>query len=139
MSDQYMIWGGAAPGGWCPVWNPGMELHRPHPQTGSHEQAEETAARLRTDYPGFSYEVMLYDPAREPVAVIKGKLTKPQYHALKDTADGKNPFDCNWPNMHTRSTLNVLFRRGLIMHDETIKSRVRITRAGHDVLRRSAL
>lgn len=146
--DKFGIWGGRAPGGWCHIYMPEVE-----PYFGAHmgtqEQAEKGATSFRSDYPDYKYEVIPFDPNKEP----QGKVSKPSARQLKamvcikhvelwslrhDPAMGRGASQ-RFFSLTPKNTQDSLFMRGWVMfiHDGGgLDLGVSLTKVGREVLAR---
>lgn len=137
---KYGVWGGRAPGGWCPIFSvDGADLSSAY--LGTQEQAEKQAAELRRDYPNHTYTVDAFDPAREPAAV-DGKPTAAQRRGLEQLRRiiASKYSDNAWYRQVARSTATALRDRGWIFSriiDDGAETRLVVTAAGQRALERT--
>lgn len=102
--NAYGVWGGC-PSGWC--WIGGDSTYF----TANHESACRTRRTLEAEFPGVSYEVTDYDPARVSAGVETGTPTDAQYRFMQKLLEGIgfNRASLYWPQW--RKITDVLIRK----------------------------
>jgi hypothetical protein len=131
--ELFGVWGGRPPGGWCYFHLPNPE----HPHSGTREEAERTLAVFKGERPDTPYEIIPFDPEKEPEP-WPCRVTLVQLRALADI-DAEGHGAQHMPASRGgfgKSTYDALMDRGLIM--STLHSRprpaFRLTRAGRAAL-----
>jgi len=109
MSELFGIWGGTPPGGWCHIWYKGRKEGS---NFGTREEAERVLPEFLHDHPDCTYEVVPFDPLRQPAFTL-GKPTKAQLEAMRRIQKYRT---INLRPFIPRATLNVLSRNGWFMH-----------------------
>lgn len=126
LPGRFGVWCHSPPGAWCTIGRPGTLL-----SVRTAEEAGAAAAELRADHPRARYEVLPYEPAREP-DVRRGHLSPDQVRclrALAARADGDGPDPAA---EHGKEDFAALLGRGFAKMDDS--GRLVPTRAGRAVL-----
>jgi len=129
--ERFGVWGGRPPGGWCHFDKPNFE----HGYSGTREEAERTLAVFRGERPDTPYEIIPFDPEKEPEP-WPCRVTLIQLRALLDIeAEGRAAnFEPTSRGGFGKSTYDALMERGLIMGSLKGRPVFKITRAGRSVL-----
>lgn len=115
------VWGGRPPGGWAPV------VWQRNEYAGTRAEAEEIAAVLRRENPDCNYQVVGYDPTRDPIGVF-AQASDAQLQLL----DYVRRFgDTSRLPQFGRSTRDAVFARGWVTYSD---GRCRLTKVGAAVL-----
>lgn len=110
MSELFGIWGGQPPGGWCHIWYPGCDRSS---YRNTREEAERGLRGFLKEKHGYMYEVVPFDPAREPTFKCV-RPTAAQLNAMRVIQIYKTIHVFSAPK---RETMNVLFRNGWCVFD----------------------
>jgi hypothetical protein len=114
------------------IWQEGMKLDRENYNEGTLAQAENTAAALRREHPDVTYDVIPFDPERQPIHT-RGRITKAQFDVLIAIRDNLGQAR-KWGWGSSKATYRSLIRRGLIMSPTTRSGGLMLSTAGKAAL-----
>jgi hypothetical protein len=146
MKEEFGLWGGRPPGGWCTFQV--AKSADGHGYRGSREEAEAGTQLFRKERREaeekygpreellFLYEAVLFDPEREPASDSKlSKPSKTQAAFMRELVRLDDFNSVLWHHPRWKATSWALFDKGWIFHD-VMKEKIRLTKTGHVALSR---